>query len=63
MLKYQIGAIHNIGIQMKRKQLTKIFMMISNLKKNGFYGLYKNTLAIYGLNEELRTMLTFIHSQ
>ena len=25
---------YNIGMQMKRKEVTKTFMMISNLKKN-----------------------------
>ena len=30
-----------IGIQMKRKEPTKIFMMISNKKTFGFHSLYK----------------------
>ena len=38
---------HNIGIQMKWKELTKKFMMISNWKKRfGLHGLYKKILAL-----------------
>ena len=34
------GRGHNIGIQMERKELTKIIMMISNWKKTfGLHGL------------------------
>ena len=29
---------HDIGIQLKRKELTKIFMMISNWRNFGFHG-------------------------
>ena len=36
---------HNIGIQMKRKKLTKIFMTTSNLS----LGLYKHISALQGL--------------
>ena len=36
----------NIDIQMKRKELTKTFMMISNLNKPfGIHGLCKNNLS------------------
>ena len=35
-----MAADHNIDIQMKRKELTKIFMMISNWKK---------TLALFAI--------------
>ena len=37
---------HNIGIQMKRKELIKKFMMILYWKKTfGFHDLYENILA------------------
>ena len=36
-----MGKTHNIGIQIKRKEIPKTFMLISNLKKNTFK-LYKN---------------------
>ena len=40
----------NICIQMRRKELTKTFMMISNCKKNfGLHGLYENISTLYGL--------------
>ena len=38
---------HKIGIQMKRKELTKTFMMTSNWKKPfDLHGLYKHIPAI-----------------
>ena len=38
----------NIGIQMKRKDLTQTFMVIQIEKTHfGLYGLYKNILALY----------------
>ena len=38
---------------MKRKELTKTFMMISNGKNLGFYGLHKNVSTYYGLRPSL----------
>ena len=41
------AVTHNTGIQMKRKELTKTFKLISNLKKLFvFHGLYKTILAL-----------------
>ena len=38
---------YNIGIQMKRKELTKSFMMIQNWKKPfGLHGLNRNISAL-----------------
>ena len=36
-----------MGIEMKRKDLTKIFMMILNLQNFGLHVLYKNITALY----------------
>ena len=36
------SCTHNIGIQMKRNELTKTFMMISSWKKSCSLGLYRN---------------------
>ena len=41
---------------MKREELTKTFMMISNFKKTfGRHGLYKNIAALQGLRDRPKT--------
>ena len=37
---------HNIGIQMKLKELTKTFMMLIEKKTLVVYGLHKNILTL-----------------
>ena len=45
---------HNIGIQMKRKELTKTLMMISNwIKPFGLHGLYKK-FSVVGVKGWIR---------
>ena len=45
----------NIGIQIKREELTKTFMMIYNWKKPfGLHGLFKNISALKGSNDSWR---------
>ena len=46
-VKYKWSYTHNIGIQMKRKQQAKTFVMISNWKTPfGLHGLYTNISAL-----------------
>ena len=53
ILYYSGRRPHNIGVQLKKKELTKTFRMISNLKKTfWFHGLYENISALEGLISE-----------
>ena len=51
---------HNIDIQMKQKDLTKPFLMISNLNKSlGLHDLYKINSTLEGLRSYTCTCTTF----